>query len=727
MPHFLKRLELNGFKSFASKTVLEFPEGITAVVGPNGSGKSNIVDAIRWLLGERDAKSLRGGKIDDLIFSGTPHRSRVGQAQASLYFENHNHFFPVDFEEVSAGRLVNRDGESKYFLNRSEVLLRELVDFFARVRLGSKGLVVVTQGNSDLFIQSTPVARREMLEEILGLKEYQIKRTDAQRRLRHSIENLENVQTLIQEITPHLRSLKRQTERWSRRDEMLSTLFQAEQRYYGSQLKEIHDMLHALSATYEKEQVAVASATAARDRAHMLFNEIESKKPADTDQAQQLRMRTQQLLEQKSTLERESGRLDARIESFVKTAAVDTQTSQYSTEELVRTLRDIQAKVRIVLESDDVAMVRGVLIDIVATVDDFFKQRESLQTPEVHGELDVLHAQSQVILEQIQHITAELDAIRIRQQELEQQRAAYYQQFKDVARTLERAKDEEGRVLARIKTVQFEKERYTMRLEELRRHIEQSGKREDDFMNFDVATTLPDSQELLALEAQIFKIRGELAQMGEVDPAIIAETHETQTRHDFLSREAQDLQKAISDLQIIITELREKIDSEFNIQLASINKEFSHFFELMFGGGDATLVAIPLARKKNNSTEEESQDTSEESVIDDIGIEISISLPRKRIASLDVLSGGERSLVGIAALFALISVSPPPFLVLDEVDAPLDERNARRFAELLRSFSKKTQFIVVTHNRVTMEAADVLYGITLDSDGTSKVVSLKLQ
>jgi chromosome segregation protein len=266
-----------------------------------------------------------------------------------------------------------------------------------------------------------------------------------------------------------------------------------------------------------------------------------------------------------------------------------------------------------------------------------------------------------------------------------------------------------------------------MRLEELRRHIEQSGKREDDFMNFDVATTLPDSQELLALEAQIFKIRGELAHMGEVDPAIIAEAHETQTRHDFLSREAQDLQKAISDLQIIIAELREKIDSEFNLQLASINKEFSHFFQLMFGGGDATLVAIPLARKKNNSTEEESQDTSEESVIDDIGIEISISLPRKRIASLDVLSGGERSLVGIAALFALISVSPPPFLVLDEVDAPLDERNARRFAELLRSFSKKTQFIVVTHNRVTMEAADVLYGITLDSDGTSKVVSLKLQ
>ena len=109
------------------------------------------------------------------------------------------------------------------------------------------------------------------------------------------------------------------------------------------------------------------------------------------------------------------------------------------------------------------------------------------------------------------------------------------------------------------------------------------------------------------------------------------------------------------------------------------------------------------------------------------GIEIDVKLPRKRVTSLDMLSGGERSLVGIAALFALISVSPPPFLVLDEVDAALDERNARRFSEMLKEFSKKTQFILVTHNRATMEAADILYGITLDGDGASKAVSLRLE
>ena len=111
----------------------------------------------------------------------------------------------------------------------------------------------------------------------------------------------------------------------------------------------------------------------------------------------------------------------------------------------------------------------------------------------------------------------------------------------------------------------------------------------------------------------------------------------------------------------------------------------------------------------------------------DGGVNIDIRLPRKKVTSLDMLSGGERSLVGIAALFAMVAVSPPPFLVLDEIDAPLDERNARRFAEMLKDFSKRTQFIVVTHNRATMEAADILYGVTLAEDGSSKVVSLKLE
>ena len=204
---------------------------------------------------------------------------------------------------------------------------------------------------------------------------------------------------------------------------------------------------------------------------------------------------------------------------------------------------------------------------------------------------------------------------------------------------------------------------------------------------------------------RMFKLRSDLAGIGEVDETLVKEAAETEERYNFLTKEVADLEKAISDLKDLIQELDQKIYGEFYSAVKTINEEFTKYIKLIFDGGKAKLI-VP-----DN---------------DDGGIDIEVSLPKKKVKGLEVLSGGERSLVSIAALFALISVSPPPFLVLDEVDAALDENNARRFSQILKDFSPKTQFVIVTHNRVTMEVADVLYGVTMSPDGTSKIVSLKL-
>jgi len=173
----------------------------------------------------------------------------------------------------------------------------------------------------------------------------------------------------------------------------------------------------------------------------------------------------------------------------------------------------------------------------------------------------------------------------------------------------------------------------------------------------------------------------------------------------------------------------------------SKNEEFGKLIGVMFGGGKAKLVAKNM-KQRGGKTEEAgeegeteievrktSEDFEEETQEEErnvLGVDIEISLPKKKVKGLDVLSGGERSLVSIAVLFALISVSPPPFLVLDEIDAALDEKNAKRFGDALADFAKETQFVIVTHNRATMEAAQALYGVTMSADGTSKLVSLKL-
>ncbi|MGB9608835.1 MAG: AAA family ATPase, partial [Minisyncoccia bacterium] len=238
------------------------------------------------------------------------------------------------------------------------------------------------------------------------------------------------------------------------------------------------------------------------------------------------------------------------------------------------------------------------------------------------------------------------------------------------------------------------------------------------------------------LERKILKLRGELAAIGDIDESLLKEAKDTEERYSFLENQLKDLEQASLDLNNLIKELNLKIEDEFGKAFTKINLEFDKFFKAMFGGGQAKLKLVSLKSKNNqdnlnenklNQNENQNQNNENEEDSNEKGIEIDIKLPMKKLTSLDVLSGGERSLIGIAALFAIISVSPPPFLVLDEIDAMLDERNAKKFAKMLKEFSSKTQFIIVTHNRAVMEEADIIYGVTLGDDETSKIVSLKLE
>jgi len=176
MTNFLTRLELHGFKSFAGKTVLEFPARIVAIVGPNGSGKSNIIDALKWVLGEREAKQLRGELLENLIFAGTPQRPAVSLAKVCLYFDNQSRLLPFDLSEAVLTRKVDRSGVSQFYLNDSEIRLKDLAPLLARARLGSRGLMMVSQGESDIFVKGNGEERRLMIEEVLGLKEFRLKK-----------------------------------------------------------------------------------------------------------------------------------------------------------------------------------------------------------------------------------------------------------------------------------------------------------------------------------------------------------------------------------------------------------------------------------------------------------------------------------------------------------------------------------------------------------------------
>ena len=721
---FLKSLELNGFKSFASKTLLEFPAGLTAVVGPNGAGKSNLIDAIRWLLGEREAKNLRSAKAEDLIFNGTPKKPRMSLAQAGLHFDNNSGFFPVDFKEVSIIRRVGRDGVSQYFLNKAEVRLKDVIDFFSRSRLGTKGLSIINQGDSDLFVKASPEERRIMIEEILGLREYQIKKIEAERKLKNTSFNLEKVRAMIGEVAPRLRMLKRQTNKWLKRLDLQKELEELENNYFSYKLNEIETSQSKINPILKSLEAQIDEQEKELKILESEIKKIESQPKEEYQEIKKIKNQQSKLLLERSQIQKELGRLEAKLEFLG--SPQKAQGLVFKNEDLLGLINETRESLEKCLVQLNFENLKEIVKTLIKKIDDFLSPDEN----------NVLKPQELTDLEELKNnLETTFNNLEKELRKLEEQETKFTtglekfnKKFQEAFESVE-AKRKELRNLEEEKNkVLFEKEKLNLKLQDLENQLRQIGRKLEEFQSMEVQ--LPYTEvELPEIEKRMLKLRAELAAIGEIDESLVREAQEVENHYDFLTSQSKDLDKAIIDLKNLIKELNEKIHFEFNSSLKLINEEFNKFFRLMFGGGNAKLKVTSLKLKVSVNNDTITRDSNEEpnnSGNDEIstGVDIDLSLPKKKISTLEMLSGGERSLVSIAALFALISISPPPFLVLDEIDAALDENNSKRFANLVKEFSKKTQFIIVTHNRAVMEAADVLYGITMGEEGTSKVLSL---
>src|SRR5215468_9997826 len=225
----IKRLEVVGFKSFCDRTVVSFNDPITAVVGPNGCGKSNIVDAIRWCMGEQSAKHLRGGSMDDVIFAGSDSRGPLGMCEVTIVFENDGNV-PIEYlaySEISVTRKLYRDGTSEYLLNKTQCRLRDVTDFFLGTGVGAKAYSIVEQGRVGMIVSSKPEDRRFLIEEAAGITKYKIKKKAAEKKMEATRHNLLRVSDVVAEIEKQLGSLRRQAQKAER------------YRQYKAELKEI--------------------------------------------------------------------------------------------------------------------------------------------------------------------------------------------------------------------------------------------------------------------------------------------------------------------------------------------------------------------------------------------------------------------------------------------------------------------------------------------------------
>lgn len=725
----LKRLELHGFKSFAKKAVFDFTNPITSVVGPNGSGKSNVVEALRFVLGEQSSKSLRSKSGSDLVFIGSKALPRGSFARVSATFDNtarqmkvtddNGHQVAVDTDEVTIGREVNTDGTNRYSINGSDVRLRDIHELISGLNIGSSGHHIISQGEADRLLFSKPAERREMLEEALGLRMYHYRLKDAQRKLAKTEQHEHEAEAARRELLPELRSLKSHVERMERahlvREELKS--FASRYRSMMGQYLSRQDKELSVQESQVEAELSLLPPAITDDGTSQHSTEVAEASRAVAAARSAAGDRSQSL----DDITRQLARLDGTIE------ALETHVPKLSVRSIpMPAFQDFHMNVRDGLEalSDPVPKAQ-----VLSVLDESFTA--------FSGEYqDAIPAVD----------TTRLDEARAQKGELEKQKETATLLHAEAARLLESAQEaflqlevtaraeERNRFQSQAARIQLENRQQQLRhqrndlraaydlfVEDLREVETLTGPVSQEEIPL---AEVPDQAMLRTERQQLERLKLRLEELGGGGGSDVMDAYnEVQQRVEHLAKELEDIKAARLQLEGMIVEIQDELHIGFQKGLTHVQKSFREHFQRMFGGGDATLSLAPIKKRASAEDDDDEPEESETAY----GIEIAVNLPRKRVSDLSLLSGGERSLTSIALLFALTSVNPPPFLVLDETDAALDEANSRLYGNLLEHLAEKTQLIVVTHNRETMARAGVLYGVTLGADDASTLLRVRFE
>lgn len=924
---FLKYLDIFGFKSFADRTHIEFADGITALLGPNGCGKSNVVDAIKWVLGEQAAKTMRADKMEDVIFNGTEKRPALGVAEVTLTISNEKNLLPLDVSEITIKRRLYRSGESEYYINNIPSKLKDVRELFWDTGVGKAAYSVMEQGKIDQVLSSKPEDRRYLFEEAAGITRFKVKRAEAERKLEKTEENMKQLDGILGEVKHSYETLKVQADKtikyrdlkeqifnyeldiqllklkdfnqdFSRKKEELENIGKKRSRI-REEIDEINRILtehmdkvnemQKLINDMEKEMLSIAVEKQNKDN----LSKVLVQKQKETEaKARLLESRKAGIEEKIESLQDDIDEKEADIRKFVerisdieenignfennitiagnKISENDKKASEYEdqikeiismrtkmekelesiTEDIVTELdsklkdagyssaahnkakevvSEILNKLKVLISGrknifsdfeklsshseeenrkitetaltafSDIEKLIENLSGAVETlektslafIDDFLspegiitqKRRideQILQNKQSETEkkqaIDGLKTDNTDLVKKIDEYRETLENLRLNHVQMKTQKEAAESEAKMIHREisgqqaalhdLENELFEENKRLEEVNQQVLDIEGEISELDykgnkiasELTR-IENDCKDKSSDMSekqqvlkdknleaskiqtqyeqcaLSVATSETEiknlkenfiethSRDLMEFEERMFtittsavEIKGALADakqqlkdLGSVNLMAPEEFNETKERYDFLNNQLQDLQKAKDDLQRITDEIRAEATELFLKTYNQIKKNFHNMFRRLFGGGRAELHLV-----------------DPQNVLES-GIDIFAQPPGKKLESIALLSGGEKTMTAVALLFATYMVRPSPFCLLDEIDAALDEQNVFRFVNTLREFANVSQYIVITHNKKTVAGASTLLGITMEESGVTKAVTIKIE
>ena len=719
----LKHIKLSGFKSFVDPTKISFPTNMVGVVGPNGCGKSNVIDAVRWVLGELSAKNLRGESMVDVIFNGSENRKASGQCSIELLFDNSSAKIGGEyssFNEVSIKRLMNRDAHSDYFINNTKCRRKDVQDIFLGTGLGPSSYAIIEQGMVSKLVSAKPDELRTHIEEAAGVSKYRERRRETESRIKRTKENLSRVKDIRDEIGRTIKRLENQAKSAEKYNSLKKTktkleldkaiLFSIEAKgsrddlqkklnslnrdlqiknteseTVQSQIDQFRTENESVISDYEiaqKNFYSVGAEIAKREANLQNIHKGESETKVDLEKVKQNYKRakeTEKNFEQLSPSEKAMHILDSIISTIVK--------FNINNENI----------------KEQAVKLKGLLTDILniaskqsKTLTDEYLSRQN----ELENQIYNAANQKKSIEEEMKDLvdkssSAESILISLRQKQ---------SQFNEQLRELENKKSisdlDSKSISENITNIRIEQKTYEINLDNSYNKLKEAGIDIEslDFSQYKDQTIENIEDDLTDTETKIIKL-------GAINLAAPEEIEQESKRKKELDDQYNDLTEALDKLVAAIKKIDQETKTIFKDSFDSVNQKLKEMFPKLFGGGFAELTL-----------------TDDDSL--NAGIILMARPPGKKNSSISQLSGGEKALTALALVFAIFELNPAPFCLLDEVDAPLDDLNTLRFINMVEEMSRSVQFIFITHNKVSMERSDHLMGVTMQEAGVSRMVSV---
>ncbi len=763
----LSSITIKGFKSFPERTKLVFSPGVSVIVGPNGCGKSNVTDAVLWALGEQSPLSVRGQSMQDMIYAGGEGVGPSRYAEVEVVIDNDDGTRRPSSPRSRSTRRLERGGEGDYRLNGARARLADVIDTLADANLGREMHSVISQGRVEEIVLSTPRERRLLVEEAAGLGKHRKRRRRAQLKLERTQDNLDRALDVEREARARLRPLKRQAQaadihaRLEREGgELRARLLASELCGQDAELaaaearaaaaREAQAKLDLELGEVNRRRTAIEERLAERDRER---TESWGRLTAVRAAHERISVRAEALGARRAELAashrapprgargagrrarrryrrprgRRSGRCRPRADPRVARAG-----ARQALAEAIAAAAD-SARAAAIARIGDAA---GRTAQMARRLEDMLgSRRQDSLSARIGREAEILKALSELC----EAAADARDGAGERATALER-RMLGEGGGDDVTEALRACSRQEAEIQARLRAagdsvtaaeveVAHLGDRRAEAVAELAKLAEALGR------ELSAAAERIGEEERGQIEAKLERVARRREQLGPVNPLAESEYKEALAHVEDLETQRTDLETALSELDSLIRETDRKIHAAFEQTFEATERNFEELVEHLFPGGRGKLRLVEDHRGPRSvlggASEPEAEDADVEEEPEDRfasqGVEIEVTPAGKATRRLSLLSGGEKALVALAFVFSVFLARPSPFYILDEVEAALDDANIDRFLQLVDRFSDRAQFIIVTHQKRTMDAADVLYGVSMGRGGVTKVVSRRFE